>query len=126
MKKIMVVDDEAKIRRLYSNLLKSEGYKVVEASSAVDANEALKKENIDLVLLDIKMPEVDGSIIYETMQLFHKKTKVIVTSVYSLHEQKELINGAANYHDKSEGNEILVTKIKEALKNGASQEHTDY
>ena len=116
MKKILIVDDEEKIRTLYSALLKDEGYQVFQSANAFDANETLKRENIDLVLLDIKMPEVDGSIVYETMQLFHKKTKVIVTSVYSLSQQKEMIEGAADYHDKSESNEILLVKIKEALR----------
>ncbi|MDO8661877.1 MAG: response regulator [Candidatus Omnitrophota bacterium] len=118
MKKILVVDDEEKIRRLYSNLLETEGFKVFETSNPIDANEILKRENIDLVLLDIRMPEVDGGILYETMQLFHKQTKVVVTSVYSLSEQKQVISGAASYHDKSEGNEILLTKIREVLKDG--------
>lgn len=120
MKKILIIDDEERIRGLYSKLLKTEGFNVREASSASDANEILKQDNIDLVLLDIKMPEVDGGTFYEAMRLFHKKTKVIVTSVYSLGEQKEIITGAENYHDKSEGYEILVAKVKEALENEPS------
>jgi DNA-binding response OmpR family regulator len=116
VKKILVIDDEERIRFLYSSLLEDEAYKVFTAANAFDANETLKRENIDLVLLDIKMPEVEGSIMYEMIQLFHKKTKVIVTSVYSLSEQKQTIEGAAGYHDKSESNEILLVKIREALR----------
>jgi len=116
LKKILIIDDEERIRALYCNLLKDEGYKVFQVANAFDANEILKREIIDLVLLDIKMPEVDGSIMYETMQLFHKKIKVIVTSVYALSEQKQIINGAVDYHDKSESNQILLAKIKEALR----------
>lgn len=116
MKKILVIDDEEKIRSLYSNLLEAEGFKVINVSNAYDGNEVLKREKIDLVLLDIRMPEVDGGIMFEAMQLFHKETKVLVTSVYSLSEQKQVINTAADYHDKAEGNEVLLTKIKEALK----------
>ncbi len=125
MKRILVVDDEEKIRALYSNLLEAEGFKVFKTSNPMDANEILKLENIDLVLLDIRMPEVDGGIFYETMRLFHKQTKVVVTSVYSLSEQKDVISGAADYHDKSEGNEVLLTKIREALKDEGAQEYTD-
>jgi len=116
MKKILVIDDEERIRTLYSKLLEGEGFKVLKAANAYDGNEVLKRERIDLVLLDIRMPEVDGGIMFEAMQLFHKETKVLVTSVYSLSEQRQVINTAFNYHDKAEGNEVLLTKIKEALK----------
>jgi DNA-binding NtrC family response regulator len=116
MERILIVDDDKKIRRIYAVLLKSEGFKVAEASNAQSANEILKWEEIDLTLLDIKMPEVDGGIMYEIIQAFHKKSKVIVTSVYPLDDQKNLIAGANDYYDKSQGIEILLNKIKKVLK----------
>lgn len=119
MKKILIIDDEEKIRRIYAKLLTMEGFRVMEASNAVDANELLKRENIDLVLLDIKMPEVDGSIVYEIIQSFHKRSKVIVTSVYPLDEQKRIIKEAADYYDKSQGIDNLLVKINQALRDGA-------
>lgn len=115
MKKIMIVDDEKKIRGMYSRLLVSEGYMVREAQSADEANEILKSEGIDLVLLDIRMPLVYGSILYEMIMLFHKGTKVIVTSVYGLEEQRRIIKRAQAYFDKSEGTASLLTKIKEVM-----------
>lgn len=116
MKKILVIDDEEKVRRIYSRLLTIEGFEVIEAQDADCANNILKKDDIDLVLLDIKMPIVDGSMLYEIMQLFHKKVKVIVASVYPLDEQKRIIRGATDYYDKSEGIDLLLTKVKRVLK----------
>ncbi|MFA6218023.1 MAG: response regulator [Candidatus Omnitrophota bacterium] len=120
MKKILVVDDEKNIRDMYASLLVSEGFKVIEASNASDTNEILKKENIDLVLLDIKMPDVDGQTLSEVIQLFHKKTKIIVSSVYHPEEQKRMISWAHDYYDKSQGIEVLLKKIKGVVENGAS------
>ncbi|MBU3958947.1 MAG: response regulator [Candidatus Omnitrophica bacterium] len=118
MKRILVVDDEERIRYIYARLLKDEGYDVVATKDANYANEVLKRENIDLILLDIKMPLVEGDILYEVVQLFHKEAKVIVTSVYHPQDQKRIIPGAADYYDKSQDLEILISKVKKVLGNG--------
>jgi len=115
MKRILVVDDEEKIRDVYVSLLTEEGYEAIEISSAPRACEILKQEVIDLILLDIKMPEVDGSVLHEVVQLFHKGVKVIVASVYPVDEQKRIIKGAAGYYDKSQGINVLLSKIKKVL-----------
>lgn len=70
---------------------------------------------MDLILLDIKMPEVDGPALFEVIQLFHKKAKVIVTSVYPLDEQKRIIAEATDYYDKSQGLDKLIEKVKKTL-----------
>ena len=95
-----------------------EGFEVIERSNAMEASETLVREKVDIVLLDINMPEVDGSILYEIMQLFHKRVKIIVTSVYPLDEQKRLIAEAADYYDKSQGIDILISKINKVLESG--------
>ncbi|MFH0840081.1 MAG: response regulator [Candidatus Omnitrophota bacterium] len=122
MKNILVIDDEKRIQDIYTAILTKEGFNVTRALSAVEANEVLKREEIDLVLLDIKMPRVDGAgvdgtIMYGVMQLFHKNTKVIVSSVYPIYEQKRLIPDAEDYHDKGQGTEILLEKINNVLRN---------
>ena len=121
MKKILVIDDEKKIRKIYNKLLTAEGFEVIESPNAMEASETMVRKNIDLVLLDIKMPEVDGSTLYEVMKLFHKKAKVIVASVYPLDEQKRIIVEADDYYDKSQGTDILLSKIKNVLGNGGME-----
>lgn len=115
MKRILIVDDEEKIREIYTKLLIDEGYDAVGVPGAADANDVLKNKEIDLILLDIKMPEVEGNILYGVIQLFHRKIKVIVISVYNLDEQRQVIPDAADYYDKSQGIDILLTKIKKVL-----------
>ena len=122
MKKILVLDDEERIREIYVRLLTSEGYQVMEAPSAVDAHEILKRENFDLMLLDIKMPNLNGSAMYDVIEQFHRNLKVIVASVYPLDVQKRMIPDAYDYYDKSQGINLLVRKINRALGNGSYEE----
>lgn len=112
MKVILIVDDDHKIRGIYSRILSSEGFKVLEASCADDANEMLKRKKVDLMLLDIKMPEIDGGVLYNIARMFHAKVKVIVTSVYPVDEQKRLIEGAHGYYDKARGVDSLIAEIR--------------
>ena len=60
MKRILVADDEAKIREVIRKYAEFEGYSVVEAENGMEALKRLKEESIDLVVLDIMMPELDG------------------------------------------------------------------
>lgn len=115
MKTILVVDDEEQIRKIYGKVLTQAGFNVLEAASAVVANEVLKNKSVDLILLDINMSGVDGTILGEIAQAFYRKTKIIVSSVYPLEDQKNLIKEATDYYDKSESMKILVHKVKEAL-----------
>lgn len=122
-KKILVCDDEKRIRRIYRNLLVGEGLEVIEAANAMDAREALLKEDISLVLLDINLPGVGGETVYDIIDAFHRDVKIIVSSVYHISEQKNIIDNAAAYHDKSQGTMILLKKIMEVLKNGTYRDN---
>lgn len=118
MKRILVLDDEEMMRGILRKLLVSEGYDVMEASNAHTAHEILKRENMDLVLLDIKMPDVSGSELYAIIEQFHRTLRVIVTSVYPLDVQRQIIPGACDYYDKAQGIDLLIAKIKRALIDG--------
>ncbi len=115
MRNILIVDDEEKIRIVYGRLLTREGFRVYEAANAVRANEILKDNPIDIVLLDINMPEVKGDALFELIRSFHQKTKVIVSSVYPLEDQERMVPGAHDYFDKSESMKILLQKIRANL-----------
>ena len=117
MSRILIVDDEKRIRRIYRDLLASFGFLVEEAATADQANEIVKHEKVDLVLLDIKMPEAGGDSLFEVMSLFHRDMKVIVTSVYPLDVQRRMVAGAHDYYDKSQGIRVLLTKIRQVLDN---------
>ena len=117
MKTILVVDDQDRIRKTYSRLFTKEGYCVLEAKNALEADNIVETVKVDLMLLDIKMPEVDGTILYDVAKLFKRDLKVIVSSVYPLDDQKNFIKGATDYFDKSEGIRVLKEKVNRVLSN---------
>lgn len=118
MKKILIIDDEQRIGQSYIRLLSEEGFEAKYASGVKEATNLLIREPFDLVLLDINMPGVGGRVMYEVIREYDRHMKVIVSSVYPIEDQFQSILGACAYHNKSQGVDILVTKIKEVLDGG--------
>lgn len=117
-KKILIVDDDVRIRRTYERLFHIVGtalYDVLEAANAQEVADVLLHENIDMVLLDIRMPEMDGRKIVEIIQSLDPGMKIVVASVYPIEEQRRLIPHARDYFDKSRGPLELLQKVTEAL-----------
>ena len=83
MYKLLVVDDEEKIRKLISKYAVFEGYEVVEAEDGMTATEILRHKDFDLVILDIMLPDIDGFTVCRELRKT-KKTPVI--------KPKKLIN----------------------------------
>ena len=115
MKTVLVVDDEKKIRKSYSRFFTKQGFKVMTAFDAVNARDILKNEAIDIMLLDINMPVVNGDVLHDVALSFHKDTKVIVCSVYPVDERKELVKEADGYFDKSDDISELKNKVNDIL-----------
>lgn len=112
MLRILIVEDEEKVRKLHVELLENEGYTVVSVSDAMKASEILLIKHFDIILLDINLPHVFGSVLFDFMQEFYKNIKIIVTSVYPIEEQRKIIKDATDYYDKAQGVDILLEKIK--------------
>lgn len=68
MKRILVIDDEAKLRKQFAALLSLEGFTVIEARNGREGVELARKENPDLVVCDITMPEMNGHRVLETLR----------------------------------------------------------
>ncbi|MFA5059561.1 MAG: response regulator [Candidatus Omnitrophota bacterium] len=114
---IFIVDDEKELRKKYKKLLIKEGFKVVEASNALEVANILMREKskLDLILLDINISEVDGRDIFDIIEEYVPGLPVIVTSVYPVSEQKLRIPKAVDYYHKLQKEESLIKKIKNAL-----------
>jgi two-component system cell cycle sensor histidine kinase/response regulator CckA len=111
-----VVDDEQRIRAFYQRLLTNEGFSVLAAENADAANEIVKKSPVHLILLDLRRPVVEGHEFYDVLELFHRKVAVIVTSVYPVEKQRELVADAHAYYDKSRGVDNLLDQIRGVLR----------
>jgi len=90
-KKILVVDDDKKNRYLVSFLLEKEGFEVVIATNGLEGIEAAKKQQVDLIIMDIKMPKIDG---YEATKRIrrlkkYKSIPILALTSYAMMEDKE-------------------------------------
>jgi DNA-binding response OmpR family regulator len=115
MRTILVLDDNDRIRSIYKKMLSREGFRILESSCADEANDLLLIYKVDLILLDINMPTVDGCVFHTVTEMFHPDIKVIVASVYPIDNQKILIRNADDYFDKSDGIKVLIQKVKSLL-----------
>jgi len=86
-KKILIVDDEENIRILFKEELEEEGYEIDVASNGYEALEKIKKSPFDLVVLDIKMPGMDGIQTLNEIKKINKDQHVILCSAYGEFKQ---------------------------------------
>ncbi|MDP2167814.1 MAG: response regulator [Thermodesulfovibrionales bacterium] len=80
--KVLVVDDDAHVLRLYKEELEEEGYEVVTAGTGREAMEMFERENPDLVTLDILMPDIDGISLLRRMKDLRPRMPVIMSTAY--------------------------------------------
>ena len=81
-KKILIVDDQFGIRVLLQEVLQREGYAIFQAPNGPSALELVRTENPDLVLLDMKIPGMDGLEILRNIRKLELDTKVIMMTAY--------------------------------------------
>ena len=122
MKTILLVDDDDSIRSMYRGLLQGEGYGVVEAENVQKATDCLLSTQVDLVLLDINMPEESGVELKKMLDALHRKIKIIVASVYPLYMQKRLMGCVDGYYDKAHSPQFLLAKIHLLMDSGVQGE----
>lgn len=115
---ILVVDDEEKIRKSLSGLLRDNGYEVVTAGSGPECLQILSLQNIDLVILDIVMPEMNGIEVIEKIKKKYRETEVIMLSGQA-DKEKAIATfrlGAYDFIEKPfESSEILNTIAQKRL-----------
>lgn len=116
VKKIMIVDDERKIRRIYRDLLTREGYTVLEAESGGMTDLLLSEKNIGVVLLDLHMPVVGKPLVYDLLKMVDPSIKVIVATVYPPGDHRKLVLEADSYYHKSEDESVLLDTVEMLLK----------
>lgn len=99
---LLVVDDEALVRQLVEKILLKEGYVVLTAGDGAEALEMLKHEKIDIVVSDIKMPNMNGFELLQTAKKAHPSLAfVIMTGFGDTYSVKDaLLLGADEYITK--------------------------
>ncbi len=114
---ILVVDDEDALRTVLSNELSNEGYLVKSAGDGDEAVSELQKEGYDLILLDIKMPRMNGFEVLKFIKEHHPKSKVVMLTGFAdlknAIESKKL--GADDFVSKPYDLVDLLTTIERVL-----------
>jgi DNA-binding NtrC family response regulator len=116
--KVLLVDDEAKIREILKLVLEKEGYQVHTSKNGSEALSALENEYFDVMITDLKMPKMDGlELMREIKQKGIKVNVVFITAYADIKDAVEAIKlGAFDYLEKNFKMEELLSVIKEAVK----------
>lgn len=118
MIKILVIEDERKMRRLVSDYLKKEGYIVDEASNGSDGIEMFYNSNYDLIILDIMMAEMDGWTVCRRIREDSRVPIIMLTA--RSEESDELFGfelGVDEYVTKPFSPRVLVARVKRLIRN---------
>ena len=115
---ILVVDDDKSILRTFTRILQKNGYKIDTAETGREAIERADKKHYDLALVDIRLPDMDGTYLLAKIKKQLKNTiKIMITGFPSLESGvKALDEGADAYLVKPVKPEELLMLIKEKLK----------
>ena len=116
--KILIVDDESRMRKLIRDFLEREGYKIIEAADGIEAMERFYEDKeIELIILDVMMPRMDG---WQVCKEVRQNSKVpIVMLTARAEEQNELKGfelGVDEYISKPFSPKILVARVGALLK----------
>ncbi len=118
---ILVVDDEAEIRNLLTDLLKDAGYESRHATTGAEAIEEVGKSMPDLVMMDVKLPDQDGLAVLRQLKREHPDLEVIVMTAFggSSSAIKAMEHGAYDYVTKPFEMDDLLATLKRVF------EHAD-
>ncbi|RLD96166.1 MAG: sigma-54-dependent Fis family transcriptional regulator [Aquificota bacterium] len=115
---VLIVDDEKSIRESLRGILEDEGYRVAEAASGKEALEIFSKDAVDLVLLDIWLPEMDGVDVLKEMKEKNPLVPIIMISGHGTIETavKTIKLGAYDFVEKPLNLDELIIKTERALR----------
>ncbi len=123
MKRVLVVDDDTPVRRIIKHHLLKEGFEVVEAADGMKALEVVRSTPVDLILLDIRMPMMDGYELADRLQADPATADIpiVVSSVVADEAQQRIVQ-AKTFLLRPFRVRELVAAVHTALEGGQSGE----
>ena len=114
---ILIIDDEPLMRISISDALKSEGYNTLSAASGSEGLKAVKDNSYDVVITDLKLPEVDGLQILKACRQFSPGTKVLMITAYASVETavEAMKQGAYDYITKPFSMDELILTVRRLI-----------
>ena len=117
-KSILIIDDDKFILNVFSRILRKQGYEVDTVETGKEALEKLGSKDYDLALVDVKLPDVDGTdLISKISKINHDIIKIVITGFPSLEDATKVMDeGAIAYLVKPVKSEELVNLINEKIR----------
>lgn len=116
---VLLAEDESAVRELIKTVLTERGYEVIEAVDGRDAIEkfTVNRDRINLMILDVVMPEKSGREVYEEIKRIRSDIKVLFTSGYTSNiiQQKGVLDEGINFISKPVSPDELLIKVREVL-----------
>jgi two-component system NtrC family response regulator len=114
---VLIIDDEEKLRALLARIIRLEGLTVQEAENIKTANKWLEKEDIDVILCDVKLPDGNGVEFVKEVKNRYPQPEVIVLTAYGniADGVSAMKNGAFDYITKGDDNDKIIPLLARAL-----------
>jgi type IV pilus assembly protein PilB len=121
--RVLIADDDPQMRRLIRGVLQRDGFEVVEAGDGLDALEVVEQGGVDLVILDVDMPRLDGLGVLEELRAQVRTAclpVIVLTAQHGETEEKALDLGAHDYLAKPVQTRSLLARVRAVLKRASS------
>lgn len=117
MGSVLIIDDEEKLRSLLSRIIALEGFTVLEAGNLKAGMKLLRKENIDLVLCDVKLPDGNGVAMVREIKQEYPHCEIILLTAYGniADSVQAMKNGAFDYITKGDDNDRIIPLLHRAF-----------
>ena len=119
-KRILIVDDDPSIRYMLGRVLLDEGYQTMSAASGRDGLKIVAAESVDLILLDLKMPGLDGCETLEELAALRPGLPVILMTAFPGQKARGIQLGFSALFQKPLDFPILLEAIRKLLARGAA------
>jgi two-component system NtrC family response regulator len=115
--KLLVIDDEERLRKLLARILQLEDFEVLEAANGKDGLRKLEHEVVDVVISDVKLPDANGIELTKTIKASYPAIEIIVLTAYgTINDGVTAIkNGAFDYITKGDDNEKIIPLVNKAM-----------
>ncbi len=115
--KLLIIDDEERLRKLLSRIMQLEGYEVFEAGTAKEGFKKLEQDTIEVIISDVKLPDSNGIELTKKIKAAWPATEIIVLTAYGTISDgvTAIKNGAFDYITKGDDNEKIIPLVSKAM-----------
>jgi DNA-binding NtrC family response regulator len=115
--KLLIIDDEERLRQLLARILQLEGYTVIQAATGKEGLRQLDNHTVDVIVCDVKLPDANGIELTKTIKTAHPAVEIIMLTAYGTINDgvTAMKNGAFDYITKGDDNEKIIPLVSRAM-----------